>query len=141
LGRHVDHCAALLLLLLPLLLLLLPLLLWQVMCFPGSYLSALKEGAAGRRQLKPLHDLLDIDITLDAFESWPYEFPQIVKWALVASAQETSSLLIGKGRRDAALWVEAMQLAPIVREKQQREQQQQLHSPHERQAGFGAAAA
>jgi hypothetical protein len=50
---------------------------------------------------------------------------QILKWALVASAQETSSLLIEKGKRDAALWFEDMQLEPLVQQKQQQLQQQQ----------------
>jgi len=38
---------------------------------------------------------------------------QILKWALVASAQETSSLLIDKGKRDGAAWVAAMELEPL----------------------------
>jgi hypothetical protein len=50
---------------------------------------------------------------------------QILKWALVASAQETSSLLIEKGKRDAALWFDDMQLQPLVQQKQQQLQQQQ----------------
>jgi hypothetical protein len=50
---------------------------------------------------------------------------QILKWALVASAQETSSLLIEKGKRDAALWFEDMRLEPLVQQKQQQLQPQQ----------------
>jgi hypothetical protein len=50
---------------------------------------------------------------------------QILKWALVASAQETSSLLIDKGKRDAESWVAAMELEPLVQQKLQQQQQQQ----------------
>jgi hypothetical protein len=50
-------------------------------------------------------------------------YTQILKWALVASAQETSSLLIEKGKRDAALWFDDMQLQPLVQQKQQQQQQ------------------
>ncbi|KAF8064606.1 HEBP2 [Scenedesmus sp. PABB004] len=103
----------------------------KVMCFPSSHLSALKAGTRGRRRLRRLHDLLDIDITMDSHEAWPYDLQQIVKWALVASAQETSSLLIEKGKRDAALWLEAMELAPLVAAKQQQQGQQQQQQQQE----------
>lgn len=62
---------------------------------------------------------------------------QILKWALVASAQETSSLLIEKGKRDASLWIEAMELAPLVQQKQQ--QQQGIATGQQQQQGGGMA--
>uniref|UniRef100_A0A383W6G1 Patatin n=1 Tax=Tetradesmus obliquus TaxID=3088 RepID=A0A383W6G1_TETOB len=97
----------------------------KVMCFPSSHLAKLKASTRSSRRLKRLHDLLDIDITLDTYENWPYDLQQILKWALVASAQETSSLLIEKGKRDAALWFDDMQLQPLVQQKQQQQQQEQ----------------
>ncbi|WIA18834.1 hypothetical protein OEZ85_003513 [Tetradesmus obliquus] len=104
----------------------------KVMCFPSSHLAKLKASTRSSRRLKRLHDLLDIDITLDTYENWPYDLQQILKWALVASAQETSSLLIEKGKRDAALWFEDMQLQPLVQQQQQQQQRQQ-------QAGQGVS--
>eukprot|EP00775_Hariotina_reticulata_P004212 gene4212-4461_t len=67
---------------------------------------SVKRSTRSSRRLKKLHDLLDIDITMDRFEHWPHDLTQILKWALVASAQETSSLLIDKGKRDATSWAE-----------------------------------
>jgi hypothetical protein len=49
----------------------------QVMCFPSSHLSLIKGATAGRKTLKRIHSLVDIDITLDAFEDWPYDLQQV----------------------------------------------------------------
>ncbi|KAF6257104.1 acyl transferase/acyl hydrolase/lysophospholipase [Scenedesmus sp. NREL 46B-D3] len=111
----------------------------KVMCFPSSHLTKLKDTTRSSRRLKRLHDLLDIDITLDTYEAWPYDLQQILKWALVASAQETSSLLIEKGKRDAALWFDDMELQPLVQQQQQQQSsaQQGVHVSWSSSAGAG----
>jgi hypothetical protein len=53
------------------------LLLLQVMCFPSNHLAKLKDSTRSSRRLKRLHDLLDIDITMDTYESWPYDLQQV----------------------------------------------------------------
>jgi hypothetical protein len=58
-------------------LLLLLLLLLQVMCFPSNHLAKLKASTRSSRRLKGLHDLLDVDITMDTYESWPYDLQQV----------------------------------------------------------------
>ena len=57
--------------------------------------------------------------------SLPHPLPQVLKWALLASAQETSSLLIEKGKRDATAWFESMELGPLVTASAQQQPQQQ----------------
>lgn len=47
------------------------------MCFPSSHLSLIKGATAGSKRLKRIHSLVDIDITLDAFEDWPYDLQQV----------------------------------------------------------------
>jgi len=49
----------------------------------------------------------------------------------VASAQETSSLLIDKGKRDAESWVAAMELEPLVQQKLQQQQPSGADSQHQ----------
>jgi len=49
----------------------------QVMCFPSSHLEGLKRTTRSSRRLKRLHDLLDIDITMDRFEHWPHDLTQV----------------------------------------------------------------
>eukprot|EP00879_Flechtneria_rotunda_P000290 GHRR01000380.1.p1 GENE.GHRR01000380.1~~GHRR01000380.1.p1 ORF type:complete len:616 (+),score=201.49 GHRR01000380.1:254-2101(+) len=110
----------------------------KVMCFPSSHLEKLKATTRGSKRLRPIYKFLETDITMDSFEPWPYNLQQILKWALVASAQETSSLLIEKGKRDAALWVEAMELAPLVQQKKQHNKQQAPPSDRSIEVGRGA---
>jgi hypothetical protein len=47
------------------------------MCFPSIHLEGLKQSTRSSRRLKKLHDLLDIDITMDRFEHWPHDLTQV----------------------------------------------------------------
>lgn len=47
------------------------------MCFPSSHLSLIKGATANSKTLKRIHSLVDIDITMDAFEEWPYDLQQV----------------------------------------------------------------
>lgn len=47
------------------------------MCFPSSHLSLIKGATANSKRLKRIHSLVDIDITMDAFEEWPYDLQQV----------------------------------------------------------------
>lgn len=47
------------------------------MCFPSSHLERLKATTRSSRRLKKLHDLLDIDITMDTYDHWPYDLQQV----------------------------------------------------------------
>lgn len=49
----------------------------QVMCFPSSHLSLIKGATANSKRLKRIHSLVDIDITMDTFEDWPYDLQQV----------------------------------------------------------------
>lgn len=47
------------------------------MCFPSSHLGLIKGATANSKRLKRIHSLVDIDITMDAFEDWPYDLQQV----------------------------------------------------------------
>lgn len=49
----------------------------QVMCFPSSHLGLIKGATANSKRLKRIHSLVDIDITMDQFEEWPYDLQQV----------------------------------------------------------------
>lgn len=66
---------------------------------------------------------------------------QVLKWALLASPEETSNLLIDKGKRDAAAWVAATGLDAIVQQQLAEQQQQQHGQQPAVQVGTGPAAA
>lgn len=59
----------------------------QVMCFPSSHLSLIKGATANSKSLKRIHSLVDIDITMDAFEEWPYDLQQVGLWSGGAADQ------------------------------------------------------
>jgi hypothetical protein len=49
------------------------------MCFPSSHLGLIKGATANSKRLKRIHSLVDIDITMDQFEEWPYDLQQVGK--------------------------------------------------------------
>jgi hypothetical protein len=75
----------------------------KVCCFHTKSLLAVRERA---RRFPFVTEALDIAISPDKFEDWPYDVQQVVKWALQASSEEVSSNLIEKGKRDARKWMQ-----------------------------------
>jgi hypothetical protein len=71
------------------------LLLLQVMCFPSNHLAKLKASTRSSRRLKRLHDLLDVDITMDTYESWPYDLQQVRVWVWMIRLCRFSTELAG----------------------------------------------
>jgi hypothetical protein len=55
----------------------------QVMCFPSWHLEALKSATGGSASLKRFRQMLEIDVSLDTFEEWPYDAAQVGVWALM----------------------------------------------------------
>lgn len=49
----------------------------QVMCFPSSHLNLIKNSTKGSKRLKAVYDVVDIDITMDSYEDWPYDLTQV----------------------------------------------------------------
>ncbi|GBF88990.1 patatin-like phospholipase domain-containing protein [Raphidocelis subcapitata] len=89
----------------------------KVMCFPTGHLEAIRSRAGGVIAHPAVDRYLEIDISLDAFESWPHDWPTVIKWALQASTRETGSFLIEKGKRDARAWAVAAGLEPLLAAK------------------------
>jgi hypothetical protein len=67
----------------------------------------------------------------------------VLKWAILASPQETSTLLIDKGKRDAASWFKATGLEQVVLEELEQKKEEQgkegLVLPVGSKAGEGGA--
>lgn len=61
-----------------------------------------------------LSSLLDIDISPDAHEPFPYKYRTLLKWALLPAPDEVLDMLIDKGRKDAEAWARSMGLAPTL---------------------------
>jgi hypothetical protein len=47
------------------------------MCFPSWHLEALKSATGGSATLKRFRQMLEIDVSLDTFEEWPYDAAQV----------------------------------------------------------------
>lgn len=56
--------------------------------------------------------LLDIAISPDAFEPWPYDYQTMLTWALVPASDEALKMMIVRGRKDAHVWARRMRLIP-----------------------------
>ncbi|KAG2433513.1 hypothetical protein HYH02_012631 [Chlamydomonas schloesseri] len=82
----------------------------KVCCFPvNEVLATVQDRVA---QYERVAALLDVAISPDASEPWPFSYPQMVSWALVPADDDMLRYMINKGRRDARAWAQRMQLVP-----------------------------
>lgn len=82
-----------------------------VCCFPVNELLAKLPSEVGSYHPK-VAELLDVAISPDAFEPFPYGYRTMVTWALVPAQDDVLRYLVEKGRKDGRLWATAMQLLP-----------------------------
>ncbi|GIL51483.1 hypothetical protein Vafri_7461 [Volvox africanus] len=82
----------------------------KVCCFPvNEVLATVQDRVA---QYERVASLLDVSISPDAYESWPFNYAKMVTWALVPADDDMLRYMINKGRRDARAWAQRMQLVP-----------------------------
>ncbi|PNW85631.1 hypothetical protein CHLRE_03g195500v5 [Chlamydomonas reinhardtii] len=82
----------------------------KVCCFPvNEVLATVQDRVA---QYERVAALLDVAISPDASEPWPFSYPQMVSWALVPADDDMLRYMINKGRRDARAWAQRMELVP-----------------------------
>ncbi|GLC38910.1 hypothetical protein PLESTM_000795000 [Pleodorina starrii] len=82
----------------------------KVCCFPvNEVLATVQDRVA---QYDRVASLLDVSISPDAFEPWPFDYARMVTWALVPADDDMLRYMINKGRRDARAWAQRMALVP-----------------------------
>ncbi|EFJ41728.1 hypothetical protein VOLCADRAFT_98256 [Volvox carteri f. nagariensis] len=82
----------------------------KVCCFPvNEVLATVQDRVA---QYDRVASLLDVSISPDAYEPWPFNYAKMVTWALVPADDDMLRYMINKGRRDARAWAQCMLLVP-----------------------------
>ncbi|GIL86898.1 hypothetical protein Vretimale_15562 [Volvox reticuliferus] len=82
----------------------------KVCCFPvNEVLATVQDRVA---QYERVASLLDVSISPDAYEPWPFNYAKMVTWALVPADDDMLRYMINKGRRDARAWAQRMLLVP-----------------------------
>ncbi|KXZ44254.1 hypothetical protein GPECTOR_70g485 [Gonium pectorale] len=82
----------------------------KVCCFPVSEVLATVQDRVA--QYDRVASLLDVSISPDAYEPWPFNYAQMVTWALVPADDDMLRYMINKGRKDGRAWAQRMQLVP-----------------------------
>ncbi|KAG2498150.1 hypothetical protein HYH03_003908 [Edaphochlamys debaryana] len=82
----------------------------KVCCFPVNEVLATVQDRVS--QYERVASLLDVAISPDAYEPWPFNYPQMVTWALVPADDDMLRYMVNKGRKDGRAWAQRMQLVP-----------------------------